>query len=268
MKKKILTTSIIAIFLLFFSCTAEQKIKVNIDGSGTLDIAVKMETFLVTKAYLLANQIMPDQLPPMNERVLFDEETTREGFDETSLFVLEEFHSPNVNEMIMKISFTDLNNIIEESKETITDDYAKKVDSIISYTEDESGVVTVSFYLDKFNFNDLQALIPEENAKSLISMFAPVPDIEETEESYIEFLAEFFEQNAVDANGRITGIKPGFERSIKAAKVKLEVTVAGELISLKGGEKVGNKIVFNYPLLDVLILNEPIDIKIVFKKTM
>ncbi|MBN2653160.1 MAG: hypothetical protein JXR63_12340 [Spirochaetales bacterium] len=266
MKKKNLLISLITVLVLLMSCTAEQKIKVGIDGSGSIDIAIKMEDFLVTKAYLLANQIMPEQLPPMNERNIFDEETTRKGFEETKLFTLEEFKTPSVNELIMKISFNNINDIIEESKKNITGEYAQKTENIISYKEDEEGIVTVSFYLDKYNFKDLQTLIPEDNAKSLISMFAPVPDIEETEESYIEFLAEFFEQNTTNKEGQITGINPAFEKAVKAAYLKLEVEVGGEIISVKGGTVKDGKIFFNYRILDILILNDPVEINIVFKK--
>ena len=58
---------------------------------------------------------------------------------------------------------------------------------------------------------------------------------------------------------------PSGPDAIADSLITIELTVEGELVSQSGGRVEDGVVIFEVPLLDLLLLHEPIDLQVVFR---
>ena len=120
---------------------------------------------------------------------------------------------------------------------------------VISFAKN-NGVSTVRLHLNKDSFKQISSFLPgKENA--LIDVFGPAENEDTSESDYLEML-EFMLGDKGPAG-------------VKASFIELRVKVKGKILSQSGGKIEGNSVLFRIPLLQVLLLDRPLDYSIAFE---
>ena len=120
---------------------------------------------------------------------------------------------------------------------------------IITFEEVEDGT-RVRLYLDVDNYRLLSQVHPILH-RPAIRTLGPQGNTEITREDYLSMM------------GYILG--PAGPEAIAESLITIRVTVDGELVSQRGGRMEDGAAVFEIPLLDALLLHEPVDLEIVFR---
>ena len=227
--------------LFLFSCTIKQEAVVAPDGSGSVSFHFEVQQFFADTIMDMADFSGDEEA--FKDGKFFDVEKTREGFMEMEEVTLLSLSSPSPNVLEGEFSFDDVEAVFR-SEEELTQA------GIISISR-SGGKSTLKVHLDNKNFRQISAFSPAlENP--LFEMFGPQENDDTTEEEYLEMIEFAFGEEGV--------------RGLKASTVELAVTVQGDLVSQKGGKIKGkNQVVFTIPLIDFLLLQEPMDYSITFK---
>ncbi len=251
MKRLFILAGLILAFMLFFSCNAKVVVDLNVDSSGVADVAVDLDPMLTQ--YIFDLQSVFTDVSAEEAEQLFDPGQTKVMLEKSKTVRVKSIDASDKNKMKMKFAFKTLNQVLDEGNRQIESDVQADIKKVINLTVEKSGVKKVTFCLNKENFKSLTALIPEE-AQSLVSLFAP-PGYDVDPDEYLEVL----KLNFIEYSPEYIGEK------IKDSKFSFKVNFGGQLISHKGGIQKGNSLTVEVPLLDILILKDPIEFEARFK---
>ncbi len=225
---------IIAIIAAAASCTIKQQITVHVDESGDARFEIEIEDYFI--------EVVKDF------QVFAEEETdvTQGNLDELALELNESeytsdafFEKINDNFYRGNFNFSDLEEFFNELKEEEDDE------SLTIFTYAKRGFVqSLNIHIDIDNYYQLKKLIPMLDDPEF-SMFGPEENIGVSEVDYIDML-----RFALGDEG-----PPSLQRSY----IEIVIITDHPIISQKGGElRATNEIVFTIPMLDFLLLAEPI----------
>ena len=240
MTSKLVQTSIIAravavaaASLLFFGCSAQQELHLRADGSGTTEL--RMEVHEVLVLYLADLQGLFDVDPA--ETPVFNLEEIKEVFAANDALELVSAETPQNNVLQLQLSFTDVARIAAAQDGSNND--------LISL-EQNGQEQTLHIYLNPGTVRGLLALTPiHEVAEFLL----PPRGEQMSRDEYVEYIVwalEEYESAAV------------LRRVVSEAAIELRVTVEGELTDQQGGQREGDVVVFQIPVVELLTIQEPL----------
>ena len=218
------------------ACTVTQQLHLRGDYSGETTIAIDYSAELVALVQELA------ELPGAEQRgdgiislePIYNRLTERPGV--TVYRVERERHR-------VEIEFA-----FEDAREVLPRAAADAEVGLVTFEEVEDGTVRVRLYLDLANYGLLSEVFPLLEDPVIRSM-GPQEHKQSTPEGYLEVMSFVLGPTGPDA--------------LSASRVTVHVTAEGELVSQRGGRVEGGLAVFEVPLLDLLLLHEPLDVDIV-----
>ena len=222
----------------FLGCAIRQEALVELDGSGSVRFHIEVEPFFLETMLEMAEFSGES----MEEGVLFDLDKIREDFRKKPTVELVALASPAPEILDGEFRFQDVEEVFRGEAELT-----------------ESGVVTFSrsdkesairFYLDRENFVQVSSFLTFlENP--FFAMFSPTENEGTTEEEYLEMMEFVFGEEGPPA--------------IRESTIQVRVEVKGRILSQSGGRIIGRSVVYDIPLLDVLLLAEPLEYTLSFR---
>lgn len=129
------------------------------------------------------------------------------------------------------------------------EDAADLLPGVISITRVEEGT-RARLYLDADRAWRLAQVFPVLNHPGIRSI-GPIENAQTTREEYLSMMGMF--------------LGPDGAQSLADSMIVVRIEVDGDLISQRGGRMEAGAVVFEVPVLDALLLHEPIDLEVVFR---
>ncbi|MCF7943043.1 MAG: hypothetical protein K9L21_01260 [Spirochaetia bacterium] len=232
------------ILLIFFSaavltaassCTVKQELVVHVDESGNASFEIAIEDYFieVVKDFQVFAEEDTDVTQDNLDELAVDLNTSEYTSDAIFNKVSDNFYTGSFN-------FSDLEEFFNELREE-----EEKNETISVFTYEKRGFVqNLNIYIDIENYYQLKKLVPLLEDPEF-AMFGPEENIGVSEEDYIDMISF-----ALGDEG-----PPSLLRSF----IEVVIITDHPIISQKGGRlRAPNEIVFNIPMLDFLLLAEPI----------
>ena len=220
------------------ACAVTQELHLRADRSGETTIAIGFSADLVARVQEMAELTgseMPEEgvinLEPIHNRL-----SARPGV------TVDRVEAPEEHRVEVAFAFDDAQAILPNPG-------APAAPGIVTVDEVEDGT-RVRFYFDLANYGLLAEVFPML-ADPAIRAMGPEENTEITEDDYLAMM------------GFILG--PAGPEAIADSLITIRVTVDGEPVSQRGGRVDGGAVVFEVPLIDLLLLHEPIDLEVVFR---
>ena len=244
----------IVFYFVITSCSVNQEINLKFDGSADAKIEVTIQKVFMDYLFALAEIAGEDSLPA---GVLFDVQevekaiTTRPGLNVNSI------ENPKPEILKLDLSLEDVEKVFDTNstdseKTPATTESAEKtiVKPIISLTGTNQR--TLNIHLDSSNYHQLTTLFPVLD-NPLIASMGPQPNSIISESEYLEMMVFLLGENG--------------PKAIKESEVNLTIKIEGSIVSHSDGELISSdSLLFEIPLLSILVLNDPINYEIVFEK--
>ncbi len=236
-----LLKALLFIFIAFvlFSCMVEQKALIRSDGSGSVDFTFRMEDYFLDTVLEMAD--LAEESPTLDEGEIFDIPQIKKDFEENPAIKLESISSPQPSELKGTITFKDVEKVLKQEEQLAESD-------AITFSR-EGATNTMTLHLTRENFSQIAGLFPIlENP--FFQMFGPEENADTTEEEYLEMIAFAFGEEGA--------------RGVQNSTITLIVTVDGTIVSQSGGSLNGKQVVFDIPLIRLLLLDKPLTYSISF----
>ncbi len=218
------------------ACTVTQQLHLRGDGSGETTVAIDYSTEMVALVRDLAElpgaELRGDgiiNLEPIHNRLM-----KRPG---VTVYRVE---APERHRVEIEFAFRDAREVLPAA--------AANAIGLVTFEEVEDGALRVRLYLDLANYGLFAEVFPLLE-DPVIRSLGPQDNTQRTREDYLELMSFI--------------LGPTGPEALAAALVTVRVTADGELVSQRGGRVEGNAVVFEVPLLDLLLLPEPLDMDIV-----
>jgi len=238
---RIIQTVLLAAIIVMtgMSCSVQQKIALNHDGSGKADISINLDASLISYLKDLGESL-GGKSPvggSMFKTDLISTNLKAQGFTVTSIKTIGE------SGLELAFSFPDIRKISP----------ARTTGSLFEYSP-KPGANQLVFRLDSGRLQDILAGLPEE-LQMITGILVPQPGMEMTRDEYRDILIYALEESAGDKAAAI----------IDAASIEIQLSLPGDIVSFSGGTKAGRMITYRLPLVEALTLEKAIEYRIVFK---
>ena len=225
--------------VIFSSCSVKNEISLSADGSGKASLESGIANALVFYLQSLAELTGEESA----DGKLFNVEEIKKGIEENPGVQVESIKNFNDRRITAKVSFENIEELILETTENLGR-------PIITF-EEIGAEKQIKIYIDIDNFTDIAPLFPVVE-EPLFMTFGPLENQGLTEDEYLEMM----EYALGDGGGDL----------IMQSMITTGITVEGSLISQKGGKVSGeNTVVFETPLIRLLLLDKPIEYSIRFR---
>jgi hypothetical protein len=213
---------------------------VQVDGSGSVVFHIEIQPiFLET---LLEMAEFSGEAEVLEEGTIFDLEKIREDFAKKPDIELVSIDSPAPEVLDGEFRFVDIQEVFK-SETSLTES------GVVTFTK-SSGESSVRFYLDRKNFVQVTSFLTFMD-NPFFRMFSPVENEGTTEAEYLEMMEFLLGEDGPDA--------------VKESMIEIRVNVKGKILSQSGGRIDGRSVVYEIPLLQVLLLEEPLEYSLSFK---
>lgn len=229
--------------LLLAGCSVDQEIAVQVNGAGEAAVRVELQPVFVD--YLLAlAEVAADELPD-DPGELFDVAEVEAAIAGWPGVEAAQIATPSTELLEMRLIFADL----QEAFSPAAPGPEAGAAPLISLTGGERR--TLSVHLDGANYHQLTTLFPILEHPLVISL-GPQPDLEVTDDEYLEMMQFVLGDDGPPA--------------ILESEVTVRVRVEGRVVEQHGGElQADGSVLIRIPLLRVLVLDQPLDYRIVFE---
>jgi hypothetical protein len=239
-KQLAVLSAALCISFLFFSCQASQQAVLSGNGSGRVRFDYHIPP-PVLETFTEMDELFSLEAEK-DSTTFFDLDKIRKDFDEKDEIVLERLESPNPRRLEGEFNFSNVERIFA-SEESLEES------GVLRYSSNGSSH-TLSIYLSKDNFHTLSTVIPELDSP-FFELFGPEANQNVSREEFLEMMEYTFDEE----------IRPLIETSV----IEASITVDGRLIDQAGGKAEGNTVTFQIPLIDVLLLHEPLRYSLSFR---
>ncbi len=220
--------------LLFSSCAVSENISLSKNGSSSYtDITI----------YPFFIDVLNDfsEFLPKNDESIMDAaitdftnklETSKKAFDV-------HMYKTGENSYSISFNFNDIPSVLS----------ALKGDHSISVLKEDRN--SLKFHLDINNYQELKAIIPFL-ADPNFEVYGPEYNQGMSEEDYLDMIYYLLGEDGPDA--------------IRNSTIDITIITPSEIVSSSGVEKKGPKtVLYSFPLIDFLLLNEPMEFEITWK---
>ncbi len=231
--------------LLLAGCSVDQEIAVQVNGAGEAAVRVELQPVFVD--YLLAlAEVAAEELPD-DPSELFDVAEVEAAIAEWPGVEAAQIATPSTERLEMLLTFADLQAAF--SPAAPDPGAGAGVTPIISLTGGSRR--TLSVHLDGDNYHQLTTLFPVLEHPLVISL-GPQPDLEVSDEEYLEMMQFVLGDDGPPA--------------VLDSEVTVRVRVEGRVVEQHGGElQADGSVLIRIPLLRILVLDQPLDYRIVFE---
>ena len=240
LRKLFIGTILICVLIILSSCSVKNEITLDADGSGTAAMTAEIDEMLVTYLQSLAELTGEES----SDGTLFNVDDIRKGIEENPEIRVRTIENDEDKLIKAVVEFDDIEALIHRSEESLNNE------QIISF-EEKGSEKTIRIYIDIDNFLDIAPLFPIVE-EPLFMTFGPLENQGLSEEEYLEMM----EYALGDGGGKL----------IKDSIITTTINIEGKLISQIGGKvSGGNSVIFETPLIRLLLLDEPIEYSINFE---
>lgn len=224
--KKILLPLIALVFVLT-SCTVTESITLAQDKSGTSYSDINVEQFFV--------DVLEDfgEFLPSSDKSIMDE--AMEGFSNQLAGIPSttsvSFEKKGTNSYALSFDFSSVDSLIAE--------LGAESQSLLSISDN-----SLKFFVDINNFEELTKIVPFL-ADPNFEVYGPLFNQGTSEEDYLDMIYYLLGEEGPDA--------------ISNGVVTIDITVPGDITTLQNATKAStNTARFTFPIIDFLLLNEPL----------
>ncbi len=229
------------VVVVFSSCGAQQQVVLRPDGSGIVDFTYTVSPVILESLDDFAAFLPGDD--PLAEGEVFDLEEIRSDFSANPAVTLLSVGLPQPNTLSGSFQFTDVEEVFTEEEELRQ--------AGIVQLESSGDRYTLLVRLNRENFANITTLFPAlENP--LMDMFGPSANAGVSESEYLEMMEFAFDSAVVPA--------------IRESYVEARILVDGAVIDQQGGIIVGDEVIFQIPLIRVLLLDERLEYSLTFEQ--
>ncbi|MCU0662406.1 MAG: hypothetical protein MUC50_08800 [Myxococcota bacterium] len=227
--------TIISPFILLFAllcaggCTANQSVKIDGRGKGTATLKIEVQ------------KLFADYFKGEEGGKVFDTAKIKQGMEKRRGFKVTRIASPTPETLEMDLAFEDIRSLF-------SNDNPPDNDGIVRITE-KDGKTNLSFHLDRAAAKELGNLFSDVSNPAFREM-SPRKQRTRTQAEYLEAI-EF----AVGKEG---------PPLMKASFIKITLIPDGKLVSQAGGKVEGDAVVFEVPILRVMMLEKPLAYAVTF----
>lgn len=229
---KIVFVSLIVIFS-FSSCVMQQGVSLSSGGSGWATTDLSVTPFFAT---------VLEDFQPFSE-----EENPRPLLDVSIENFTTELSRASSTSYVSSLKLNDYTYFIDFTFSSLTellkDLNNREEQSIVTITKTKNNE-RLDFFLDINNYPELTRIVPflaDENFET----FGPLYNEGMSEDEYYEMISYILDESGPE--------------EIKNSIISLRLTTPSKIISQRGGVKEGNNVIrFDIPLIDILLLSEPI----------
>lgn len=208
------------------------------DGSGTVAVQVELQPAFADWLESMQEEAKILGLRKGTGGGLFDETAIRQGAASFAGVTVTRLVTPTRERLEMTLALSDVTALAGATGASAD----PKRPPLI--TLERNGTRrTLGVYLDAANYNRIKPLIPgAEN--SLLEVLGPQEKNPYTAAEYDDVLAFTVGEEA--------------PKWVRASAIDVTVRVPGRIVSQKGGRVMGSSVLFEIPLLDVLLLRDPL----------
>lgn len=149
------------------------------------------------------------------------------------------FIKTGVNTYMGDFAFSDFNGLVL--------DLSKSSNSSLVNATEKDGKTHVQIHIGMDNYDELTKVVPFL-ANPNFEVYGPIYNHELTEENYLEMMSFILGEDCPD--------------EILSSKVTIQVVAPKEITSHNGTLKSAKVVVFSFPLIDFLLLHEPIEFEL------
>ena len=240
--KKLSFVAILAVILLLCSCkvteTLNFKSSITEDDAlnGTSHIDLSVTDYFVSVLEDLSNWDQTGNNDPILE-VAVDEFV--ENLEESDTTSSVKFIKTGNNTYMGDFAYSDFNELVI--------DLSNNPDCSLVTATEKDGKTHVEIHIGMDNYEELTEVIPFL-ANPNFEVYGPLYNHDLTEENYLEMMGFILGEECPD--------------EILNSKVKIQVLAPKEITSHNGTLLKSNIVVFSFPLIDFLLLHEPIDFEL------
>ena len=223
--------------ILLFSCTVTQEVDLNTDGSGQFTTKVAIHPAFYENLETMA--VMSGQMDA-DSQGLFDVEKIKADIEQKPGLKVKSIESPDPRTLIMTVTFDNIDDLLKDEEIAGT--------NMFSFTKNGT-VSSATIEISRDNFTAINSFVPEES-QPMLDSFGPASNEGISEEEYLEMM-DFVLENAAQIIGE--------------SAINTKIKINGTIIEQNGGTRQGNTITYTIPLIDVLLLAEPLKYSVKFK---
>ena len=221
----------------------DQDVTVRLSGSGEAEVRVELRPVFIDYLLALAEVAEDADADRLAAGELFDVSEVEAAIAEWPGVEAARIATPTPEQLDLHLIFDDLPAAFVP---TASDSGATPLISLTG-----SARRTLSVHLDSENYHQLTTLFPVLEHPLVISL-GPQPDLEVTDDEYLEMM-QFV-------------LGDGGPPAILDSEVKVRVQVEGRVVEQQGGElQEDGSVLITIPLLRILVLDQPLDYRIVFE---
>lgn len=226
----------------FSSCkvTETMNLKNKITENGTLKgnshIDLTVSDYFVSVVEDLSNWDETGNEDPILQVAIDEFVQNLEESDSASSI---KFIKTGVNTYMGDFSFSDFNNLIL--------DLSKNSNSSLVSATEKDGKTHIQIHIGMDNYEELTKIVPFL-ANPNFEVYGPLYNNDLTEENYLEMMSFILGEECPD--------------EILSSKVTIQVVAPKQITSHNGTLKNAKTVVFSFPLIDFLLLHEPIEFEL------
>lgn len=232
--------------LLLVGCGVQQRVVLEVDGSGSTSLAVTLDASFVEYLRALAEVGGGDLLPDDH---IFDTDEIAAAIATRPGVELIDIATPTANGLSLQLVFADVEAAFAVAAGDGAPDHPQGP-PLVSLSPPSPRGRTLHIHLSADNYWQLARLFPSLD-NPLMASLGPQPQMPITDGEYLEMMQFALGDQA-----------PG---QLVDSWVEVEVAVAGEVVAQEGGELTDGGVLFRIPLLRILVLDEPLDYAVTFR---
>ena len=220
--------SIAVILIILTSCTVTEDLTINTDGSGKSYSDINVEQFFV--------DVLEDfsDFLPESDQTIMDSAVSGYAGSLGNIESIEnaEWEKTGENQYILSFSYKSLDELLK--------DFNADSQTLLDITGN-----SISFHLDIESYAELKEIIPFLSDPNF-EVYGPEYNQGMSEDDYLDMIYFLLGEDGPDA--------------IRNGLISVTMNVPGTLTEVTGGEKLDdNSVRFSFPIIDFLLLNEPIE---------
>ena len=227
-------------------CGLQQRVHLQVDGSGSSTLAVSLDASFVDYLRALAEVGGGDLLP---EDHIFDVDEIAAAIAARPGVELIDIATPAANELHLELAFADLQAVFAvDAAEAERGQPAGT--PLVSLSSPSARGRTLRIHMSADNYWQLARLFPSLD-NPLMASLGPQPQMPITDGEYLEMMQFALGDQA--------------PAQIVDSWVEVEVAIDGTVVAQQGGELTETGVLFRIPLLRILVLDQPLDYSVTFR---
>lgn len=238
------------------ACGISSSINIKNDDSGTIGISLKLGE--LTSRYLLDLAESQGAFQDGSAPYIFKKEDISFYLQSLEGASLDYISVPAVDELNIGLECDDIWDFLSESLSVESAgviEAAGKKTPVLQKIDNGEGIFTASFIISRENVGQLLKLFPSSGdpvSESAMLLFEDHGSQAEFKEMIFWVLEEYATEDEIS-------------KMMEEARFRLNFSVPGKVLSVKGAEESGGRIILNVPVIRLFTLEEALEVDIRYK---